>query len=143
MQTNDNEYFRSAVTDEWNTPRPLTGQEQAEEQKQQTFRTKRHKTAQRAFSLAAPVAVVTVAATLVTTVAGPVCPVCGKEQCNYFYSYHEIPAQILYEGDVPTVQPETSDGADRLTYLDYAFGGGGVTGSLLFSGNGRADSGNI
>ena len=56
MQTNDNEYFRSAVTDEWNTPRPLTGQEQAEEQKQQTFRTKRHKTAQRAFSLAAPVA---------------------------------------------------------------------------------------
>lgn len=123
MQTNDNEYFRSAVTDEWNTPRPLTGQEQAEEQKQQTFRTKRHKTAQRAFSLAAPVAVVAVAATLVTVVAGPVCPVCGKEQCNYFYSYHEIPAQILYEGDVPTVQPETSDGADRLTYLDYAFGG--------------------
>lgn len=125
MQTNDNEYFRSAVTDEWNTPRPLTGQEQAEEQKQQTFRTKRHKTAQRAFSLAAPVAVVTVAATLVTTVAYALipCPVCGKEQCNYFYSYDEIPAQILYEGDVPAAQPETSDGADRLTYLDYAFGG--------------------
>ena len=123
MQTNDNEYFRSAVTDEWNTPRPLTGQEQAEEQKQQTFRTKRHKTAQRAFSLAAPVAVVTVAATLVTTVAGPVCPVCGKEQCNYFYNSNQMPAQILYEGDVPAAQPETSDGADRLTYLDYAFGG--------------------
>lgn len=86
MQTNDNEYFRSAVTDEWNTPRPLTGQEQAEEQKQQTFRTKRHKTAQRAFSLAAPVAVVAVAATLVTTVAGPVCPVCGEEACHYFQS---------------------------------------------------------
>lgn len=84
MQTNDNEYFRSAVTDEWNTPRPLTGQEQAEEQKQKTFRTKRHKTAQRAFSLAAPVAVVAVAATLVTTVAGPVCPVCGEEACHYF-----------------------------------------------------------
>lgn len=123
MQTNDNEYFRSAVTDEWNTPRPLTGQEQAEEQKQQTFRTKRHKTAQRAFSLAAPVAVVTVAATLVTTVAGPVCPVCGKEQCNYFYNSNQMPAQFLYEGDVPAAQPETSDGADRLTYLDYAFGG--------------------
>lgn len=123
MQTNDNEYFRSAVTDEWNTPRPLTGQEQAEEQKQQTFRTKRHKTAQRAFSLAAPVAVVTVAATLVTTVAGPVCPVCGKEQCNYFYNSNQMPAQILYEGDVPAAQPETSDAADRLTYLDYAFGG--------------------
>lgn len=125
MQTNDNEYFRSAVTDEWNTPRPLTGQEQAEEQKQQTFRTKRHKTAQRAFSLAAPVAVVTVAATLVTTVAYalPPCPVCGKTQCNYFDSYHEIPAQILYEGDLPAAQPETSDGANRLTYLDYAFGG--------------------
>lgn len=123
MQTNDNEYFRSAVTDEWNTPRPLTGQEQAEEQKQQTFRTKRHKTAQRAFSLAAPVAVVAVAATLVTVVAGPVCPVCGKEQCNYFYSYDEIPAQILYEGDVPTIQPEISNAENRLTYLDYAFGG--------------------
>lgn len=123
MQTNDNEYFRSAVTDEWNTPRPLTGQEQAEEQKQQTFRTKRHKTAQRAFSLAAPVAVVTVAATLVTTVAGPVCPVCGKEQCNYFYNSNQMPAQFLYEGDVPAAQPETSDAADRLTYLDYAFGG--------------------
>lgn len=123
MQTNDNEYFRSAVTDEWNTPRPLTGQEQAEEQKQQTFRTKRHKTAQRAFSLAAPVAVVAVAATLVTVVAGPVCPVCGKEQCNYFYNSNQMPAQILYEGDVPAAQPETSDGADRLTYLDYAFGG--------------------
>lgn len=123
MQTNDNEYFRSAVTDEWNTPRPLTGQEQAEEQKQQTFRTKRHKTAQRAFSLAAPMAVVAVAATLVTTVAGPVCPVCGKEQCNYFYSYDEIPAQILYEGDVPTIQPEISNAENRLTYLDYAFGG--------------------
>lgn len=125
MQTNDNEYFRSAVTDEWNTPRPLTGQEQAEEQKQQTFRTKRHKTAQRAFSLAAPVAVVTVAATLVTTVAYTLtpCPVCGKERCNYFYNSNEMPAQILYEGDVPAAQPETSDGADRLTYLDYAFGG--------------------
>lgn len=123
MQTNDNEYFRSAVTDEWNTPRPLTGQEQAEEQKQQTFRTKRHKTAQRAFSLAAPVAVVAVAATLVTTVAGPVCPVCGKEQCNYFYNSNQMPAQFLYEGDVPAAQPETSDAADRLTYLDYAFGG--------------------
>lgn len=123
MQTNDNEYFRSAVTDEWNTPRPLTGQEQAEEQKQQTFRTKRHKTAQRAFSLAAPVAVVAVAATLVTVVAGPVCPVCGKEQCNYFYNSNQMPAQILYEGDVPAAQPETTDGADRLTYLDYAFGG--------------------
>lgn len=125
MQTNDNEYFRSAVSDEWNTPRPLTGQEQAEEQKQQTFRTRRHKTAQRAFSLAAPVAVVAVAATLVTTVAYTLtpCPVCGKTQCNYFYSYDEIPAQILYEGDVPAAQPETSDGADRLTYLDYAFGG--------------------
>lgn len=123
MQTNDNEYFRSAVTDEWNTPRPLTGQEQAEEQKQQNFRTKRHKTAQRAFSLAAPVAVVAVAATLVTTVAGPVCPVCGKEQCNYFYNSNQMPAQILYEGDVPAAQPETSGGADRLTYLDYAFGG--------------------
>ena len=123
MQTNDNEYFRSAVTDEWNTPRPLTEQEQAEEQKQQTFRTKRHKTAQRAFSLAAPVAVVAVAATLVTTAAGPVCRLCGKTQCNYFDSYHEIPAQILYEGDVPAAQPETSDGANRLTYLDYAFGG--------------------
>lgn len=125
MQTNDNEYFRSAVTDEWNTPRPLTGQEQAEERKQQTFRTKRHKTAQRAFSLAAPVAVVAVAATLVTVVAYTLtpCPVCGKTQCNYFDSYDEIPAQILYEGDVSTVQPETSDGADRLTYLDYSFGG--------------------
>lgn len=125
MQTNDNEYFRSAVTDEWNTPRPLTGQEQAEEQKQQTFRTKRHKTAQRAFSLAAPVAVVAVAATLVTTVAYTLtpCPVCGKERCNYFYNSNEMPAQILYEGDVPAAQPETSDGADRLTYLDYAFGG--------------------
>ena len=93
MQTNDNEYFRSAVTDEWNTPRPLTGQEQAEEQKQQTFRTRRHKTAQRAFSLAAPVAVVAVAATLVTTVAYALtpCPVCGKTQCNYFDSYEGIP----------------------------------------------------
>lgn len=125
MQTNDNEYFRSAVTDEWNTPRPLTGQEQAEEQKQQTFRTKRHKTAQRAFSLAAPVAVVAVAATLVTTVAYVLipCPVCGKTQCNYFDSYEGIPAQILYEGDVPTVQPEISNAENRLTYLDYSFGG--------------------
>lgn len=125
MQTNDNEYFRSAVTDEWNTPRPLTGQEQAEEQKQQTFRTKRHKTAQRAFSLAAPVAVVAVAATLVTTVAYTLtpCPVCGKERCNYFDSYEGIPAQILYEGDVSTVQPEISNAENRLTYLDYSFGG--------------------
>lgn len=125
MQTNDNEYFRSSVTDEWNTPRPLTGQEQAEEQKQQTFRTKRHKTAQRAFSLAAPVAVVTVAATLVTTVAYTLtpCPVCGKTQCNYFDSYEGIPAQILYEGDVPTIQPEISNAENRLTYLDYSFGG--------------------
>lgn len=125
MQTNDNEYFRSAVTDEWNTPRPLTGQEQTEEQKQQTFRTKRHKTAQRAFSLAAPVAVVTVAATLVTTVAYTLtpCPVCGKTQCNYFDSYEGIPAQILYEGDVSTVQPEISNAENRLTYLDYSFGG--------------------
>lgn len=125
MQTNDNEYFPSAVTDEWNTPRPLTEQEQAEEQKKQTFRTKRHRTAQRAFSLAAPVAVVAVAATVVTTVSYALtpCPVCGKEQCNYFYSSREIPAQILYEGDVPAAQPETSHGADRLTYQDYAFGG--------------------
>ena len=125
MQTNDNEYFRSAVTDEWNTPRPLTGQEQAEEQKQQTFRTKRHKTAQRAFSLAAPVAVVAVAATLVTTVAYALipCPVCGKTKRNHFDSYEGIPAQILYEGDVSTVQPEISNAENRLTYLDYSFGG--------------------
>ena len=101
MQTNDNEYFRSAVTDEWNTPRPLTEQEQADARKQQAFRTRRHKTAQRAFSLAAPVAVVAVAATLVTTAAGPVCPVCGKEQCGYFLSGEM--GQFLKEEDLSPV----------------------------------------
>lgn len=125
MQTNDNEYFRSAVTDEWNTPRPLTGQEQAEEQKQQTFRTKRHKTAQRAFSLAAPVAVVTVAATLVTTVAYALipCPVCGKTQCNYFDSRTGTISQFLYDGDVRDVQPETSMAHDRIQYGELSFSG--------------------
>lgn len=125
MQTNDNEYFRSAVTDEWNTPRPLTGQEQAEEQKQQTFRTKRHKTAQRAFSLAAPVAVVAVAATLVTVVAYALipCPVCGKTQCNYFDSRTGTISQFLYDGDVRDVQPETSMAHDRIQYGELSFSG--------------------
>lgn len=101
MQTNDNEYFRSAVTDEWNTPRPLTEQEQADARKQQAFRTRRHSTARRAFSLAAPVAVVAVAATLVTAVAGPVCPVCGKERCGYFRSGEM--GQFLEEEDLSPV----------------------------------------
>lgn len=125
MQTNDNEYFRSAVTDEWNTPRPLTGQEQAEEQKQQTFRTKRHKTAQRAFSLAAPVAVVTVAATLVTVVTPPpvvgiLCPVCGEENCHF---YDGVLGQFLYEKDLTLAEPEQSAADSGLSYQELAISG--------------------
>lgn len=125
MQTNDNEYFRSAVTDEWNTPRPLTGQEQAEEQKQQTFRTKRHKTAQRAFSLAAPVAVVTVAATLVTVVTPPpvvgiLCPVCGEESCHF---YDGVFGQFLYEKDLTPAEPEQSAADSGLSYEELSFSG--------------------
>ena len=125
MQTNDNEYFRSAVTDEWNTPRPLTGQEQAEEQKQQTFRTKRHKTAQRAFSLAAPVAVVAVAATVVTTAAPPpvvgiVCPVCGEENCHF---YDGILGQFLYEKDLTPAQPEPPAADSGLSYEELNLSG--------------------
>ena len=78
METKDNEYFRSAVTDEWNTLRPLTEQEQTEGKKQKSVRARQHKTARRAFSLAAPVAVVAVTVTLVTTLSSLSCPVCGK-----------------------------------------------------------------
>lgn len=125
MQTKDNEYFPSAVTDEWNTPRPLTEQEQTEEKRQKSVRTRRHKTARRAFSLAAPVAVVAVTASLLTALSSLHCPVCGKTKCNYFFAtdLFQTPAQILYEEDVPVVQPESSDAADRLTYFDYAFKG--------------------
>ena len=128
METKDNEYFRSAVTDEWNTLRPLTEQEQTEGKKQKSVRARQHKTARRAFSLAAPVAVVAVTATLVTTLSSLSCPVCGKTKCNYFFdaTSFQTPAQILYEEDVPIVQPESSDAADRLTYFDYAFKGVGA-----------------
>lgn len=125
MQTNDNEYFRSSVTDEWNTPRPLTEQEQADARKQRAFRTRRHKTAQRAFSLAAPVAVVAVAATLVTTVAPPpavgiVCPVCGEESCHF---YDGVFGQFLYEKDLTPAEPEPSAADSGLSYEELSFSG--------------------
>lgn len=123
MQTNDNEYFRSAVTDEWNTPRPLTEQEQADAQKQQAFRTKRHRTAQRAFSLAAPVAVVAVAATLVTTAAYTLtpCPVCGKTQCNYYANGHR--AQGLLETDLTRVETKRLTEENQFAYENLSFSG--------------------
>lgn len=123
MQTNDNEYFRSAVTDEWNTPRPLTEQEQADARKQQAFRTRRHSTARRAFSLAAPVAVVAVAATLVTTVAYALtpCPVCGKTQCNYYANGHR--AQGLLETDLTRVETKRLTEENQFAYENLSFSG--------------------
>lgn len=121
MPTNDNEFFRSAVTDEWNTPRPLTDPEQEETAAQKQFSRKRKQTARKAFGLAAPVAVVAVAAVISSAVQ--FCAVCGRETCSYFSTTPQEVTQYLWQEDLPAARPETSTDANRFTYTDCAFDG--------------------
>lgn len=128
MPTNDNEFFRSTVTDEWNTPRPLTGPEQEQAAAQQQFSRNRKRKARKAFGLAAPVAVVAVAAVISSAVH--FCAVCGRSECNYFSTTPQEITQYLWQEELPTVEPEHSTAENRITYYDLAMGGTSSSGLL-------------
>lgn len=120
----DNEFFRSDVTDEWNTPAmPATA---IEDSQQSAGRKNRGR---KALQLVAPAAAVVMAAIIIAAQASH-CPVCGQKDCRYYYSNVSnsqiplrAPSQRILDEDLPDLEPGTPTGENRMGYQDFAISG--------------------
>lgn len=120
----DNEFFRSDVTDEWNTPAmPATA---IEDSQQSAGRKNRGR---KALQLVAPAAAVVMAAIIIAAQASH-CPVCGQKDCRYYYdnvAYSGVPfrapSQRILDQDLPNIEPGKPTGENRMGYRDFAISG--------------------
>lgn len=123
----DQEFFRSDVTDEWNTPAEPESDAGTQTESEQPFGS-RKKRAHNAFRLVAPVAAVVTAGIIIAAQAVH-CPICGQEDCRYYHVteyrdiYERSPNQAVFDDDIPDHVVGVPVGENRMGYFDFSISG--------------------